>query len=160
MRGSPVRQLAWLPMAVVVAAVIGGCGERDPHPIGVPPIVVVTMRDVGGGRLDYNHVVPGGRVVFKVVNAGRSVHRLALFPLPEDFPPIAEQLKGTERRPITPFAGVPDHLPGETASFAVDLEAGHRYALVDFSEDAEGVSQALKGMTSEFRTTGRAPAPS
>jgi len=118
------------------------------------------MRDVGGDRLDYNHVVPGGRVVFRVVNAGRSTHRLALFPLPEDFPPIAEQLQGTERRPITPFAGVPDHLPGETATFAVDLEPGHRYAMVDFSEDADGVSQALKGMTSEFRTTGRAAAPS
>jgi len=121
-------------------------------------VVVVTMRDIGGHRLDYNPVIPGGRVVFKVVNAGSLPHRLALFPLPEDFPPIAEQLTGAERRPITPFAGVPDHLPGQTATFAVDLSPGRRYAMVDFGDDEDGVSLALKGMSSEFRTIGAAPA--
>jgi len=119
-----------------------------------PPAVVVTMQDVGRYRFEYDPVVPGGRVVFRVVNAGRLVHRLALVPLSEDFPPIDQQLHGSERQAITPFAGVPDRLPGETGTFAADLAPGHRYALICFVEDPDGVSHALKGMSSEFRTNG------
>lgn len=156
------RRARWqlgLPL-LVAAALAGACQTSDRRPfVATPPVVVVTMRDVGGGRLEYDHRVPGGRVVFRIVNAGRSTHRLALFPLPDDFPPIDEQLRGAERRPITPFAGVPDHLPGESATFAVDLQPGHRYAMVDFSQDLDGVSQALKGMSSEFRTIGPNPPP-
>lgn len=136
---------------------VGGCHASSPRALpAAPPTVVVTMRDVGGYRIDYNPVIPAGRVVFKVVNAGRLVHRLALLPLPEDFPPIDEQLHGSERQTLTPFAGVPDHLPGETATFAVDLAPAQRYALVCFAEDPDGGSHALMGMNSEFRTTGDA----
>jgi hypothetical protein len=118
------------------------------------------MQDAGGYRFVYQPVIPGGRVVWKVVNAGRLVHRLTLLPLSDDLPPIDEQLHGEERQALTPFAGVPDRLPGETGTFATDLLPGHRYALICFNQDPDGVSHALKGMNSEFRTTGGQPAPS
>lgn len=40
--------------------------------------------------------------------------------------------------------------PGETDAFAVDLVPG-RYGMVDFQRDRKGVSNAVKGMYSEFR---------
>lgn len=145
-------------MALVVVAsagMVSSCGlSADRAQTGLPrtpqSTVVLTMSEY---RFDYEQPVPGGRVVFRVVNAGRSSHSLTLLPLSGDIPPIAEQLRGRTRRIITPLAGVPDLPSGSDNSFAADLVPGQRYALVDFSRSgrAGGRSNALLGMSSEFR---------
>lgn len=106
-------------------------------------------------RFVYDNPIPAGHVVFEVRNVGKLPHRLSLLPLPEDLPPINEQLKGTERRGLSPFAGVPTRLPGDRGVFAAGLAPGVRYALVCFVVDADGVSHAQKGMSAEFRAGGQ-----
>lgn len=151
-----------LATAVVMtgALVLSSCGPPDaserPLPRIQQAVVEVRMTEY---RLDYERPVPAGRVVFRIVNAGRNAHRLALLPLPESFPPLEAQLGGPKRRPVSPFASVSDLRPGTSDSFAVDLIPGQRYALLDFSLTPEGKPNALLGMASEFRARGRPPGP-
>lgn len=105
-------------------------------------------------RFAFNQEVPAGRVVFTVTNAGRMGHRLALLPLADDVPPIADQLKGNQRRVVQPFAGVPDRRPGQSGAFAADLVAGRRYAFICFLTNPDGKSHARLGMNAEFRAGG------
>ena len=93
---------------------------------------------------------PPGRVVFRVTNAGALPHSLVLVELPEDFPPVDEQLRSDVRRPVANLARVPERPPGSRDTYAVDLIPG-RYAMACFVTDPDGVSHALKGMSSEFR---------
>lgn len=142
---------------VGLAIVVGACqtsAEPDLPLTAGPPMVEVAMRDY---RFDYLAEIPAGRVVFRVTNAGTVAHELRLRPLPEDMPPIEEQLRGSQRRIISPFAGVPALNPGESASFAVDLVPGRRYALLCFLRDDEGIVHATKGMASEFRAADAGP---
>jgi hypothetical protein len=90
--------------------------------------------------------------VFRVSNAGAEHHSLVLVGLEEDFPPIDEQLRGPDRRPAATFAHVPERPPGSRDTFAVDLTPG-RYAFICFVRGPDGVSNALKGMSSEFRVS-------
>ncbi|HUP69602.1 MAG TPA: hypothetical protein VM142_07265 [Acidimicrobiales bacterium] len=113
----------------------------------MPPEITLTMTEY---RFELSRPVPRGRVVFRVANRGRVPHRLVLVPLPADFPPIAEQIAGTDRRNVEPLAGIPDRPPGATGAFAVDLRPG-RYALVCFIADVDGRTHAQKGMAEEFR---------
>ncbi len=101
-------------------------------------------------RFELPASIPRGRVTFRVVNAGRMPHSIALIPLPAGFPPIAEQLRGKTRRAVSTLAGVPPLRPGQSDTFAVDLEPS-RYALVCFLVGRDGVSNARRGMASEFR---------
>ncbi len=142
-------------MAVSSCGLTSG-GSHGPIPRIPHAVVVVTMKEY---RLDYERPVPGGRVVFRVVNAGRYVHRLSMLPLPEDFPPIDQQLRGRQRRVVAPLAGVPGLRPGSSDSFAVDLVPGQRYGVVDLSGNPNGQSNALLGMASEFRAGGGRPGP-
>jgi len=89
-------------------------------------------------------------------NTGTIPHRVTMLRLPDDLPPLDEQLKGTERRPISPFAGIYDRLPGREGTFAVDLAPGQRYGMVCFIVD-EGGSHAVRGMSTEFRAPGTPP---
>lgn len=146
----------WLTVALVVLA--GACqpaASRPPPPEG-PPVVEVIMTEY---RFDYDRPVPAGRVVFRFVNAGQANHRPSLLPLPEDLPPITEQLRGDQRVVAVPFAGISTREPGETGVFAVDLEPGVRYGIICFARGPDGQSHALKGMASEFRAGGPRPAP-
>lgn len=147
-----VRRLArWVPALASVAVLCTSCATAAggaPLPPR-PRIVVVDMREY---RFDYNHFIPGGRVVFEARNRGTVAHQITLAPLTEDFPPIDVQLHGTERRFLQPFAGTPDVPPGGSWTFAVDLAPGTRYALLCFDQDPDGQVHALKGMNSEFRT--------
>lgn len=130
---------------------LASCGGSEENQAPLPraaPVVVVTMREY---HFDYNPAIRSGRVVFRFVNEGQRFHRPALLPLPEDLPPIDVQLRGSKRRSISPFAGVYDRRPGATGTFAVDLVAGRRYALICYARDPDGSSHALKGMASEFR---------
>ncbi len=111
--------------------------------------MVVTMHDY---RFDYDPAIPSGRVVLRIHNAGDAPHHLTLFPLPEDFPPIDEQLRGEQRRFLEPFASIYERAPGDIGTFAVDLEPGTRYAMVCYLEADDGEPHWMKGMVSEFRT--------
>lgn len=131
----------------------GDSGQASRAPLPRPaPVVKITMREY---RFDYDPDIPSGRVVFRLVNKGRVSHRPSLLPLPENVPPIDEQLRGSKRRGISAFAGVPDRRPGAIGTFAVDLVAGRRYALVCYARDRDGSVHALKGMNSEFRARAR-----
>jgi hypothetical protein len=91
-----------------------------------------------------------GRVVFRIHNAGSAPHSMVLVELPEDVPPIDEQLRSDTRRAVATLAQLPERAPGSRDTLAVDLVPG-RYGMVCFVRDADGVSHASKGMSSEFR---------
>lgn len=144
-------------VAVAVAVLAGGAGSgcqagvsTTPLPPG-PQVVELTLRDY---RFDFAPGLEGGRVVFRVVNRGTVPHSATLLPLAEDIPPIEQQLRGSERRAIPPFAGVTPRQPGQRTSFAVDLVPGTRYAFVCFLTEPGGTAHALRGMAAEFRTGG------
>lgn len=131
-------------VALLITACDAAAGSNDLP--ASPPVVTVTMTD---DHFAYAGPIHAGRTVFVAVNKGHVVHRLELVPLPKDFPPITVQLHGSERRPVQIMASTPYTSPGQTGSFAVDLPPG-RYAFISFLIDRDGVSQALKGMATEF----------
>jgi hypothetical protein len=96
--------------------------------------------------------VAAGRVVFRLHNAGTRTHELVLVALPDDFRPIDEQLRSEDREGVETVVVVRDRQPGNTDTFASDLQPG-RYAFICFVTDPDGVQHALKGMSSEFRVT-------
>lgn len=159
---APAIRSRWrLVLSLFAVTALASCQRRSavvprPPPPPPAPVVVVTMREF---RFDYPPKVPAGRVVFRFVNAGRLIHRPSLLPLAEDLPSLDEQLRGGQRRPVTPFAGILDRGPGQSASFAVDLAPGRRYGIICFVRDADGSSHALKGMNTEFRAGGGRPGP-
>ncbi len=101
---------------------------------------------------DYTEPVPRGQAVFQIVNAGKLNHRLILAPVPDDYPPVLHQLRGEERRPIEPIAGIPNRPPGDKTTFAVNLSPG-RYYIICFVQDRDGQTHAHKGMAAEFRVS-------
>lgn len=137
---------------------LGSCQSRPqqsapPLPAG-PQVVEVDLADY---RFDYEPAIAAGPVLFRVTNTGSVAHSLTMLPLAEDIPPIDQQLRGSERRAITPFAGMGPHKPGSSTSFAVQLEPGLRYALVCFVVDDQDNPHFLRGMSSEFRASSVAP---
>lgn len=115
-----------------------------------PAVVDVSLSEY---RIDYEPAIRSGRVVFRIKNVGRIEHQLTLLPLPDDLPPFDQQLRGSERRFISPFAEVPSLQPGATSTFAVDLISDRRYALACFLIDPDGQSHALEGMSLEIRVS-------
>ena len=101
-------------------------------------------------RFDYRPTVERGRVVVRATNAGTVNHDLVLVALPDDFPPVDQQLHAETHLPVVTLAAVNAHPPGTGSTFAVNLEAG-RYAFLCFVKDPDGQTHALKGMSSEFR---------
>lgn len=102
-------------------------------------------------RIDQSGDAGRGRVVFEVLNEGRENHGITLYALPEDFPPINEQLQGETRRILnTTIASIYDFPPGRVDVFAADLTPG-RYALVCFVRSPDGIAHSKKGMATEFR---------
>lgn len=101
-------------------------------------------------RFEHKPVFPQGRVVIRAPNAGAVDHQLTMVALPEDFPPIAEQLRSENRRAVATVALIPRTPPGRTGTLAVDLAPG-RYALICYLEDPDGQQHFAKGMSSEFR---------
>ena len=112
-----------------------------------PAVVPVVLREY---RFDYEPPAAPGRVVFRVRNGGKLSHELLLLPLPEDFPPIREQVRGKTRRAVGTLAFLKPLRPRRSGVFAVDLKPG-RYAMVCLIEGPRGETHAMKGMTSEFR---------
>lgn len=91
-----------------------------------------------------------GRNIISVRNSGTVEHSLTLVDLPDDVPPINEQLHSDVRRAVGTIARVPARAPGAGTRIAVDLMPG-RYAMVCFVVDPDGVTHGLKGMSTEFR---------
>ncbi len=156
-----MRQHRWSIGMVVITWVLGsscalGTTTSATRLPPKAPTVGVTMSEY---HLAYPAHIRSGRVVFVVTNHGRLPHQLRLFPLSEDVPPIDVQLHGSERRTITPLVEMPLLVPGQTGSFAVDLIAGSRYAMVSFFRSPGAEVDALLGMNSEFRAADGAPEP-
>lgn len=138
-------------LAVAAILLLVGCsplGSSGAPLPGSAPIVTVTMDEY---RVDVPRSLPAGRVVFRIVNAGDEAHEPEFVPLPEDMPPINEQLQGDQRAAIAPFAGIPPVEPGETGTFAVDLVPNVRYAFICFARTADGQLHARLGESAEFR---------
>lgn len=115
-----------------------------------PQVVDVAMTE---NYYEYLPPAHGGRVVFRARNAGSEEHRIAIYPLPEDMPPIDVQLRGSDRRTVERLAAPLPLRPGETQSFAVDLEPSQRYALLCLlKKPDQQKTYAELGMNSEFRT--------
>ena len=138
--------------AVVLAAALatGACQPGLPLP-GAPSRVPVEMRDFS---FELPASVPAGRVVFEVVNEGARRHEIVVVPLPEDFPPLLEQLRSRSRRALETLYILPVQDPGARAAFALDLDPG-RFGLVCFLGARRGRPHALRGMAAELRVTAR-----
>lgn len=142
-------------VAALLAMLTSGCirlGEQAHAWPPSAPEVEVTMTDYDI-EID-DPPVPAGRVVFRVDNAGEDTHRLSVVPLPEDLPPIDEQLHGDERREVTPVAGTIPRSADTGSVLAVDLEPGRRYALLCYEQLDDGTVHALLGENMEFRAGG------
>ncbi|HUP68638.1 MAG TPA: sialidase family protein [Acidimicrobiales bacterium] len=121
------------------------------RPSSLPPAVPQVRVAMEDNRFEFDPKIPAGRVVFLTDNTGSDEHRLDLIPLADDMPPIDAQLRGDQRRQVSSVANVTTRRPGQSGSFAVDLVAGRRYALVCFVRDSDGRIHAVKGMNAEFR---------
>jgi len=97
--------------------------------------------------------IPAGRVNFQFRNVGDQGHQPALLVLPDDVPPILEQLKGENRRNASMLAGNSGVSPGVTGALAVDLKANQRYAFVCLVKTNDGKDHSRLGMAWEFRAT-------
>lgn len=131
-------------LGLAAACTSGASGEALPPP---PAKMDVTMREYA---FDNPSTVAAGRVVFRVHNAGTMDHEAILVRLPDDAPPIAEQLRSESRMGVETVATLRDRAPGSDGTSAADLRAG-RYAFICFIADPDGKSHADKGMSSEFR---------
>ncbi len=154
-RRRPILAVAVTAALAVAAPGLASCGDERPVPRIPQAVVDLTIKEY---RFDYRRPVPAGRVVFRVVNAGRQVHRVSMLELPEDFPRLERQLRGKTRRSLLPFAGIGGLSPGTSNTFAVDLARGRRYAFIDVGPAPGGRSNALLGLASEFRAGGVLPA--
>lgn len=141
------RVRAGLWRVAICLAVAGPACRSDPALPPKPLSVRVTMDEYRFSRVS---TIAAGRVVFNFHNDGALRHGPAMIPLPNDVPPIAEQVRGTNRRSVAPVAGIAASPRGSTRPVAVDLAAG-RYAIVCFIVDPDGRSHAVKGMATEFR---------
>jgi len=139
------RSAALVAAAVALVSCQASAGKALP---AGPPVVTVTMTEFSYA---FDRPVPSGRVIFRMVNAGRLTHEPNLFPLSEDVPPIDQQVRGDARQVVAPYAGVLARQPGQVGTFAADLEAGQRYAFVCFARTPDNQSHAKLGMAAEFR---------
>lgn len=147
-------------LAVVVVVAVGlvasACTSSQ-QALPVPPSAPAIHVSLEDRNLVFDTPVPAGRVVFHVRNAGTHPHRFALVPLPDDAPPLEQDLHDDVERPVRRVARIPTLQPGETGMFAVDLIPGQRYGMLDYSTTPDGVQHMMVGVAGEFRAQ---PAPS
>lgn len=138
----------WVAVASAVLA-LSSCSETNTFP-PAPHVVPVSMTEY---RYGYEPPSSPGRIVFEARNVGRLDHELVLISVPEDIPPIDQQLRSDKRLVVPTVARLAPRGPGHRGTFAVDLEPG-RYALVCFVKDADGAQHDKKGMSAEFTIKG------
>lgn len=145
---------------VLCAVVLAGCGSsshsaRSSSSLPAPvPVFTVNMKEYS---LDVSGPLPAGRVVFRFANVGAEQHEPILVALDEGLPPIDAYIAKTDRPDIVGFANVWAMAPQMTGTFAVDLQAGHRYALICLSKAPDGTAHYDKGETWETRAEGQSP---
>ena len=141
-----------LRSGVLVLVLLAGCATGPEAAVYLPsgPAIVGVVEQDYGYVLDPRGEIPAGRAVFRVRNRSRLAHDLSLVALPEDVPPIEEQLRSAHRRAVVTLARRPSRPPGSEDAFAVDLVPG-RYALLCFERDGTREPHALKGQAMEFR---------
>lgn len=150
--GDHRRRLPVAAAAVLAVVALAGCtpwgaaGDDLPVPDAVPTIDV----DVADDDLTIDTPVPAGHVVFHIHNTGTRDHRLDLFPIGADWPPIDEEIANDTSRPVDPQSRVRKLAPGETGRFAIDLTAGQRYGLLDYSTAPSGQPHLQHGVAGEF----------
>lgn len=135
-----------------LAAVLLTGGKDRPAVAGDlrPQVVDVATTEY---RFEYQPPARGGRTIFRVHNTGTESHGFEILVLPEDFPPIDEQIRGTVRRNAESLVDLGGARPGETDTVAVDLLPGQRYALLCLVRKADTrQTHAFLGHNSEFRT--------
>lgn len=155
---SPTIPLGRFPLrvaAVVVATTaLGSCqassASRPPAP-AAPPVVDLVMREYRYEPGIGSATIPAGRVSFALRNVGDQGHQPTLLVLPDDVPPIQEQLKGSNRRNVPTLASNSGIPPKVTGALAVDLTAGQRYAFVCFVKTSDDQDHSRMGMAWEFR---------
>lgn len=143
-----------VPVGVTLLALLSGCASGSGPIVSLPagPAIINVVEQDLDYVLDHQGEIPAGRAVLRIRNRSRLSHDLSLVALPEDVPPINEQLRSPGRRAVTTLARLPSRPPGSTDAFAVDLAPG-RYALLCFEQDGTGGTHALKGMAVEFRVS-------
>jgi len=140
--------MAIFALGLAAAGLLSNCRALPANLSQSPPELRVAMTEF---QFQHSHVVSAGHIVIAAENKGKVVHRLIIAPLPNDFPPVAQEMKGGEPRSVLPLAGIPDQSPGETGRVAVDLKAG-RYGLFCLVvEPKTGRSHARMGMASELK---------
>lgn len=143
------RSLWWALLLCSLPLVASSCGNSDRASKAPPPPPQIANVQLREYRFDYAAIRPG-RTVFRVRNAGQLKHELVVLPLPKNLPPIDVQLHSKTRQLLAPLAHLKPLAPAGRGTFAVDLVPG-RYAMISFVKDRKGMSDALKGMSSEFR---------
>lgn len=156
-------------MVLTLVVMATGCGSEEakrpaaPEP---PPSFGLTMREYSYAPSVAPDAIPAGRVNFTLRNDGDLGHQPALVFVPDDFPPMSEQVRGDERRPVRILANNAGIPVGVTTALAVDLQPGQRYAFLCLAKADEGKQHSQLGMAWEFRTPGEpavttttAPAP-
>ncbi len=136
---------------VTLLLLVSSCARSDAAPVNLPPRP--KLADVVATEYRFRlstRQMPQGRTVFRVRNDGDLAHDLSLVRLPEDVPPIAEQLRSGDRRAVPTIARLAPRPPDDHDIFAVDLTIG-RYAILCFIKDADDATHASKGMALEFR---------
>lgn len=138
--------------ATMLLVLLGGCAKQRAPAGFLPagPTVVDVVEHDHGYTLARQGDIPVGRAVFRVSNRSALSHDLSLVALPEDVPPILDQLRSADRRAVATLARLPSRPPGTSDAFAVELAPG-RYALLCFVVDGTGGTHASKGMAVEFR---------
>lgn len=150
-----------LMLAVVLVGVLAvrcTVAQSDaPVPDPVPTVEVAVADD----DLAVQQSVPAGRVVLEIANTGDHPHQVVLVPMDIDWPPIHEELANDVERPMRIRARVGPLEPGETATIAVEVADGQRYALLGSSEAPSGKQYMNLGVASEFtaHATERRPSP-
>jgi hypothetical protein len=146
-----MRRGAWAPLcALVGVALAASCGGGDGDDAPLPPraqVLEVAMKEY---RFGYRPPSSPGRVVLSAKNNGKLRHEVVLLELPEDFPPIKEQLAGENRRAVGTLAYTKPVRPGRRGVLAVDLKRA-RYAMVCLQQAGHGRRHAERGMATEFR---------
>lgn len=147
-----------VPVAAAAILMLASCssGPTRPAALPAPPLVELEMREYRYQSSRAAADMPAGRVNFRFRNVGDQGHQPTLLVLPDDVPPIEEQLKGTSRRNVPTLASNSGVSAGVTGALAVDLIAGQRYAFVCFVKNNDGKEHSQLGMAWEFRAGGEA----
>lgn len=155
MRWFRVHACVWIAAVVLLEACDGGTSYRPPA-LPPPPSVELLMKEFS--YTPSAKEIVAGRTIFKLANRGKQYHQPTLLILPEDLPPILQQIRGSTRRVVDPLVNNSGLAPGVTGTIAVDLRPGQRYAFVCYAKTPDGQDHAQLGMVWEFRAGEARPA--